>query len=139
MKSVIEGARAILAATPTSSCAAAPRTCRPLRPPAEHWGARMGDKKVVDTMIKDGLWDAFNNYHMGTTAENICDVWGITREESWTSLAPPPSRRPRPPSRPAGSRTRSCPSWSRRRRKWWSSRWTSSPHAGVHPGESWAN
>ena len=32
-------------------------------------------------MIKDGLWDAFNNYHMGTTAENICDVWGITREE----------------------------------------------------------
>ena len=41
----------------------------------------MGDKKLVDTMIKDGLWDAFNNYHMGTTAENICDVWGITREE----------------------------------------------------------
>ena len=32
-------------------------------------------------MIKDGLWDAFNNYHMGTTAENICDVWGITRQE----------------------------------------------------------
>ncbi len=32
-------------------------------------------------MIKDGLWDAYNNYHMGTTAENICDVWGITREE----------------------------------------------------------
>ena len=49
--------------------------------PAERWGARMGDKKVVDTMIKDGLWDAYNNYHMGTTAENICDVWGITREE----------------------------------------------------------
>ncbi len=49
--------------------------------PAERWGARMGDKKVVDTMIKDGLWDAYNNYHMGTTAENICDVWGITRQE----------------------------------------------------------
>ena len=49
--------------------------------PNERWGARMGDKKVVDTMIKDGLWDAYNNYHMGTTAENICDVWGITREE----------------------------------------------------------
>ncbi|MDO4825359.1 MAG: acetyl-CoA C-acyltransferase, partial [Bacillota bacterium] len=31
--------------------------------------------------IKDGLWDAYNNYHMGTTAENICDIWGITREE----------------------------------------------------------
>ena len=41
----------------------------------------MGDNKFVDTMIKDGLWDAFNNYHMGTTAENICDIWGITREE----------------------------------------------------------
>ena len=41
----------------------------------------MGDKKVVDTMIKDGLWDAYNNYHMGTTAENIADVWGITRQE----------------------------------------------------------
>ena len=49
--------------------------------PNERWGARMGDKKVVDTMIKDGLWDAYNNYHMGTTAENIADVWGITREE----------------------------------------------------------
>ena len=32
-------------------------------------------------MIKDGLWDAYNNYHMGTTAENIADVWGITRQE----------------------------------------------------------
>ena len=41
----------------------------------------MGDKKLVDTMIKDGLWDAYNNYHMGTTAENINDIWGITREE----------------------------------------------------------
>ena len=38
-------------------------------------------KKIVDTMIKDGLWDAYNNYHMGTTAENIADIWGITRKE----------------------------------------------------------
>ena len=53
----------------------------PYAAPDARWGARMGDKKLVDTMIKDGLWDAFNNYHMGTTAENICDVWGITREE----------------------------------------------------------
>ena len=45
------------------------------------WGARMGDKKLVDTMIKDGLWDAYNNYHMGTTAENINDIWGISRQE----------------------------------------------------------
>ena len=83
MKAVIEGARAIAAgdaeivvAGGTENMSAAPYAL-----PAERWGARMGDKKVVDTMIKDGLWDAYNNYHMGTTAENICDVWGITREE----------------------------------------------------------
>ena len=83
MKSVIEGARAIMAgdadvivAGGTENMSAAPYAL-----PAERWGARMGDKKVVDTMIKDGLWDAYNNYHMGTTAENIADVWGITREE----------------------------------------------------------
>lgn len=44
-------------------------------------GARMGDWKMVDTMIKDGLWDAFNNYHMGITTENIVDKYGFTREE----------------------------------------------------------
>ena len=83
MKSVIEGARAILAgdadiivAGGTENMSAAPYAL-----PDERWGARMGDKKVVDTMIRDGLWDAYNNYHMGTTAENICDVWGITRQE----------------------------------------------------------
>ncbi|ACV29374.1 Acetyl-CoA acetyltransferase [Anaerococcus prevotii] len=47
----------------------------------ERWGARMGDKKVVDEMIKDGLWDAFNDYHMGVTAENIAEKFGLTREE----------------------------------------------------------
>ncbi len=35
----------------------------------------------MDTMIKDALWDAFNDYHMGITAENICEQWGLTREE----------------------------------------------------------
>ena len=43
-------------------------------------GTKMGDVKVVDTMIKDGLWCAFNNYHMGQTAENVADQWQITRE-----------------------------------------------------------
>ena len=83
MKSVIEAGRAILAGDAdiivcggTENMSAAPYASTDAR-----WGARMGDKKLVDTMIKDGLWDAFNNYHMGTTAENICDVWGITREE----------------------------------------------------------
>ncbi|WP_143317440.1 acetyl-CoA C-acetyltransferase [Clostridium sp. HBUAS56017] len=45
------------------------------------WGQRMGDGKLVDTMIKDALWDAFNNYHMGVTAENIAKEWNLTREE----------------------------------------------------------
>jgi len=44
-------------------------------------GARMGDWKMVDTMIKDGLWDAFNDYHMGITTENIAAKYGFTREE----------------------------------------------------------
>ncbi len=83
MKSLIEGARSILAGDAdvivcggTENMSAAPFAA-----PDARWGARMGDKKLVDTMIKDGLWDAFNNYHMGTTAENICDIWGITRQE----------------------------------------------------------
>lgn len=45
------------------------------------WGYRMGEGKVIDLMIKDGLWDAFNNCHMGITAENINEQWGNTREE----------------------------------------------------------
>ncbi|MBU5293089.1 acetyl-CoA C-acetyltransferase [Anaerosalibacter bizertensis] len=45
------------------------------------WGQRMGDGKVVDEMIKDGLWDAFNDYHMGITAENVAEKWNLTREE----------------------------------------------------------
>ena len=43
-------------------------------------GQKMGDLKLIDTMIKDGLWDAFNGYHMGQTAENVADQWQITRE-----------------------------------------------------------
>ncbi|MEM6763121.1 MAG: acetyl-CoA C-acetyltransferase [Pseudomonadota bacterium] len=44
-------------------------------------GHKMGDYKMVDTMIKDGLWDHFNGYHMGTTAENVAREWQITREQ----------------------------------------------------------
>ena len=43
-------------------------------------GVKMGDFKMIDTMIKDGLWDAFNGYHMGNTAENVAKQWQITRE-----------------------------------------------------------
>ena len=83
MKSVIEAGRAIRSGDAeivvcggTENMSAAPFASMDAR-----WGARMGDKKLVDTMIRDGLWDAYNNYHMGTTAENICDILGITREE----------------------------------------------------------
>lgn len=44
------------------------------------WGYRMGDAKLTDIMIKDGLWDVFNDYHMGITAENVAEKYGITRE-----------------------------------------------------------
>jgi len=44
-------------------------------------GQKMGDLNLIDTMIKDGLWDAFNGYHMGNTAENVAREWQITREE----------------------------------------------------------
>ena len=43
-------------------------------------GVKMGDYQMIDTMIRDGLWDAFNGYHMGTTAENVARQWQITRE-----------------------------------------------------------
>ena len=47
---------------------------------SNRWGARMGNYSMVDAMVNDGLWDAFNNYHMGTTAENVAEQYGITRE-----------------------------------------------------------
>lgn len=49
--------------------------------PSARWGARMNNTQMVDMMVNDGLWDAFNNYHMGITAENVAEQWGITREE----------------------------------------------------------
>jgi len=44
-------------------------------------GVKMGNAEMVDTMIRDGLWDAFNGYHMGNTAENVAQKWQITREQ----------------------------------------------------------
>ena len=83
MKSVIEGARSIAAGDAEIVVAGGMEnmSAAPYAMPAARWGARMGNNKIVDTMVNDGLWDAYNNYHMGTTAENICDIWGITREE----------------------------------------------------------
>ena len=87
MKAVIEAARAISAgdaevivAGGMENMSAAPYALPDLR-----YGKKMDVAQaktgLVDTMVNDGLWDVFNNYHMGTTAENVCDIWGITREE----------------------------------------------------------
>jgi len=53
----------------------------PFALPGSRWGYRMGDNKTQDLMIKDGLWCAFNDYHMGITAENVGEQWKLTREE----------------------------------------------------------
>ena len=49
--------------------------------PAARWGQRMGNTNMVDMMVNDGLWDAFNGYLMAITAENVAEKWGLTREE----------------------------------------------------------
>jgi acetyl-CoA C-acetyltransferase len=49
--------------------------------PDARWGQRMGDGPLVDVMIKDGVWDVFNNYHMGITAENVAEKFNISRDE----------------------------------------------------------
>ncbi len=53
----------------------------PFAVPKARWGARMGDSGFVDIMIRDGLWEIFNDYHMGLTAENIAEKYGITRQQ----------------------------------------------------------
>src|SRR5665647_466481 len=57
----------------TESMSLAPYTV-----PTARWGARMNNQQMVDVMVNDGLWDAFNNYHMGVTAENIVEQWKLT-------------------------------------------------------------
>ncbi|MDR1329462.1 MAG: acetyl-CoA C-acyltransferase, partial [Oscillospiraceae bacterium] len=83
MKAVIEAARAIASgdAEIILSGGAENMSAAPYSVPTARYGARMGNVSMSDTMVNDGLWDAFNDYHMGITAENICDEWGITREE----------------------------------------------------------
>ena len=49
--------------------------------PSARWGARMFDGKMIDMMVNDGLWDAFNGYHMGITAENVAEQWELSRED----------------------------------------------------------
>ncbi|MDR0445490.1 MAG: acetyl-CoA C-acetyltransferase [Oscillospiraceae bacterium] len=83
MKAVIEAARAIASGDADIILAggAENMSAAPYAIPTARYGARMGNEKIIDTMVNDGLWDAYNDYHMGITAENICDEWSITREE----------------------------------------------------------
>lgn len=55
--------------------------------PNTRWGEKMGDGTIVDSMIRDGLWDAFNQYHMGITAENVAERWQVSREDQDTFAA----------------------------------------------------
>ena len=74
MQQILSGDAKIVAAGGQESMSRAPHAAY-LRE-----GVKMGDYSMVDTMIKDGLWDAFNGYHMGTTAENVANQWQITRD-----------------------------------------------------------
>ncbi|MEW9123823.1 MAG: acetyl-CoA C-acetyltransferase [Thermotaleaceae bacterium] len=75
-QSIMIGESEVVLAGGTESMSNAPYLLKEAR-----WGLRMGDSKVVDYMVHDGLWDIFNDYHMGITAENIAEKWKISREE----------------------------------------------------------
>jgi acetyl-CoA C-acetyltransferase len=74
LQQIANGDARIIAAGGQESMSMAPH-CQHLRN-----GVKMGDFQMIDTMIKDGLWDAFNGYHMGNTAENVARQWQITRD-----------------------------------------------------------
>jgi acetyl-CoA C-acetyltransferase len=75
MQQILDGSSKIVVAGGQESMSQAPHVMH-LRD-----GVKMGDAKLIDTMIKDGLWDAFNGYHMGNTAENVAQKYQITRDE----------------------------------------------------------
>ena len=75
MQQISDGSASIVIAGGQESMSQAPH-CQHLRN-----GVKMGDYAMVDSMIKDGLWDAFNGYHMGNTAENVARQWQISRED----------------------------------------------------------
>ena len=76
IQSILTGDNDVVAVGGTENMSSAPYIL-----PNERWGSYMGHGKVIDTMVNDGLWDAFHDYHMGITAENIASQFKITREE----------------------------------------------------------
>ena len=73
---IIAGDADIVVAGGTENMSMAPYALKNAR-----YGYRMGNAPMIDTMVNDALWDAFNDYHMGITAENVADQWGLTRED----------------------------------------------------------
>ena len=72
---ILAGESEIVVCGGTENMSAAPYAI-----PSARWGARMNNSNMIDVMVNDGLWDAFNQYHMGITAENVAEKYGITRE-----------------------------------------------------------
>lgn len=76
VQSILAGDNDVVIAGGTENMSQAPYLLKGAR-----WGQKMGDGKLYDTMVNDGLWEVFNDYHMGQTAENIVEQYGFTREE----------------------------------------------------------
>lgn len=76
VQSILAGDNDVVVAGGTENMSMAPYLLKSAR-----FGQRMGNGEMYDVMVMDGLWEAFNNYHMGITAENVAEKWGITREE----------------------------------------------------------
>lgn len=72
---ILAGESEIVVCGGTENMSAAPYAV-----PSARWGARMNNTQMIDITVNDGLWDAFNNYHMGITAENVAQQYGLTRE-----------------------------------------------------------
>lgn len=72
---IIAGESEVVVCGGTENMSAAPYAV-----PSARWGARMNNTQMIDVTVNDGLWDAFNNYHMGITAENVAEQYGLTRE-----------------------------------------------------------
>jgi len=83
MKSIVDGARAIRSGdAEIVVCGGVENmSASPYLAAGQRWGSRMGDASTVDSMIRDGLWDVYNDYHMGVTAENVAEQWQLNREE----------------------------------------------------------
>ena len=84
--------------------------------PQARKGYRLGNSQIIDSVVNDGLWDIYNNYHMGMTGENVAEKYGVTREQQDEYAVNSHRRRCRR-GRNAASRARSCRSSCRQRKR----------------------